>query len=60
MTRKRQHGKCRRTQKYVDAIGRLAANPSGRTLVIPIETGALAGGVTQAIEAMRLGRDPPG
>ena len=45
-------------QKYVEAIGKLAANPSGRTLVIPIETGALAGGITQAIEAMRLGRDP--
>jgi len=42
-------------QKYVDAVGRLAANPSGRTLVIPLETGALAGSITQAIEAMRLG-----
>ena len=41
-------------QKYTDAIGRLAANPSGRTLVIPLETGALAGGITQALEAMRL------
>ena len=41
-------------QKYVDAIGRLAANPAGRTLVIPLETSALAGGITQAIEAMRL------
>ena len=44
-------------QKYVDAIRALAANPSGRTLVIPVETGALAGGITQAIEAMRLGGD---
>ena len=44
-------------QKYVDAIHALAANPSGRTLVIPIETGALAGGITQAIEAMRMGPD---
>lgn len=41
-------------QKYVDAIGLLAANPNGRTLVIPLETGALAGGITQMIEAMRL------
>jgi len=41
-------------QKYVDAVGRLAANPSGRTLVIPLETGALAGGITQAIEAMGM------
>ena len=45
-------------QKYVEAIGLLAANPNGRTLVIPIETGALAGGITQAIEAMRLERRP--
>ena len=44
-------------QKYVDAIRALAANPSGRTLVIPVETGALAGGITQAIEAMRLHGD---
>ena len=44
-------------QKYVDAIRALAANPNGRTLVIPVETGALAGGITQAIEAMRLGKD---
>lgn len=45
-------------QKYVDAIHALAANPNGRTLVIPVETGALAGGITQAIEAMRLGKTP--
>ena len=45
-------------QKYVDAIRALAANPSGRTLVIPVETGALAGGITQAIEAMRMGSEP--
>ena len=42
-------------QEYVKAIRALAANPNGRTLVIPVETGALAGGITQAIEAMRLG-----
>ena len=44
-------------QKYVEAIHALGANPNGRTLVIPIETGALAGGITQAIEALRLGGD---
>ena len=49
-------------QKYVDAVGRLAANPSGRTLVIPLETGALAGGIAQAVTAMQLGdaRPPAG
>ncbi len=45
-------------QKYVDAIRALAANPSGRTLVIPIESAGLAGGITQALEAMRLGKAP--
>ena len=42
--------------KYVEAIGALAANPTGRTLVIPIESSALAGGITQALAAMELGR----
>lgn len=46
-------------QKYVEAIHALAANPGGRTLVIPIESSALAGGITQAIEAMRLGGARP-
>jgi regulator of protease activity HflC (stomatin/prohibitin superfamily) len=41
--------------KYVEAIGALAANPGGRTLVIPIESAGLAGGITQALAAMQLG-----
>ncbi len=44
--------------KYVDAIGLLAANPAGRTLVIPIESSGLAGGITQALAAMQLGGSP--
>ena len=44
-------------QKYVDAVGRLAANPTGRTLVIPLETGALAGGITQAVASMQMVRE---
>ena len=43
-------------QKYVEAIHALAANPNGRTLVIPVETSGLAGGITQALEAMRLSK----
>ena len=43
-------------QKYVEAIHALAANPNGRTLVIPVETGGLAGGIAQVLEAMRLGK----
>lgn len=41
-------------QRYVDAVGKLAANPSGRTLVIPLETGGLAGGIAQAMAAMQF------
>ena len=41
-------------QKYVDAVRALAANPNGRTLVVPIESVGLAGGIAQALEAMRL------
>ncbi len=44
--------------KYVEAIGLLAANPAGRTLVIPIESSGLAGGITQALAAMQLGSSP--
>lgn len=44
--------------KYVDAVAALAANPSGRTLVMPIETAGLASGITQALAAMQLGVKP--
>jgi regulator of protease activity HflC (stomatin/prohibitin superfamily) len=40
--------------KYVEAVHALAANPSGRTLVVPLETGGLAGSITQALAAMQL------
>jgi regulator of protease activity HflC (stomatin/prohibitin superfamily) len=45
--------------KYVDAINALASNPSGRTLVMPIESAGLAGGITQALAAMQLGTAKP-
>jgi regulator of protease activity HflC (stomatin/prohibitin superfamily) len=41
-------------QRYVDAVGRLAANPNGRTLILPLETGGLAGGIAQAVAAMQF------
>ncbi len=44
--------------KYVEAIAALAANPSGRTLVLPIESSGLAGGITQALAAMQFGKAP--
>ena len=46
-------------QRYVDAIGRLAANPNGRTLVLPIESGGLAGGIAQAVAAMQFAQTEP-
>ena len=42
-------------QRYVEAVHALAANPSGRTLVLPLETAALAGTIVQALEVLRLG-----
>ncbi len=44
--------------RYIEAIVALAANPAGRTLVIPIESSGLAGGITQALAAMQLGATP--
>jgi regulator of protease activity HflC (stomatin/prohibitin superfamily) len=46
--------------KYVEAVTALAANPSGRTLVMPIESAGLAGGITQALAAMQLGAQSSG
>ena len=50
-------------QRYVDAVGRLAANPNGRTLILPLETGGLAGSIAQAVAAMQFAQSetrPPG
>jgi regulator of protease activity HflC (stomatin/prohibitin superfamily) len=44
-------------EKYVKAFEALAANPSSRLVVVPMESAALAGGVTQALELLRA---PPG
>lgn len=40
--------------KYVKAFEALAANPSSRLVVVPMESAALAGAVTQAMELLRL------
>jgi len=45
-------------QKYVAAFETLAGNPSSRLVVVPMESAALAGGVTQALELLRM--PPPG
>ncbi|WP_240654851.1 SPFH domain-containing protein [Rhodovarius crocodyli] len=41
-------------QKYVEAVQALAAAPGKTTLVVPLETAGFAGGIAQALEAMRL------
>jgi regulator of protease activity HflC (stomatin/prohibitin superfamily) len=48
--------------KYVKAFEALAANPSSKLVVVPMEASALAGGITQAMELLQGGRGalPPG
>lgn len=46
--------------KYVKAFEGLAANPSSKLVVVPIEASALAGGITSAMELLRnTGGAPP-
>lgn len=40
-------------EKYVKAFEALAANPSSKLVVVPMESAALAGGVVQALELLR-------
>ena len=42
-------------ERYVDAFKALAANPSSRLVVVPMESSALAGGVAAALELLRPG-----
>jgi regulator of protease activity HflC (stomatin/prohibitin superfamily) len=41
-------------ERYVKAFEALAGNPSSRLVVVPMESAALAGGVTQALELLRM------
>ena len=45
--------------KYVAAFGDLAANPSSKLVVVPMEASAMAGGITAAMELLRGGGGPP-
>jgi regulator of protease activity HflC (stomatin/prohibitin superfamily) len=40
-------------EKYVKAFEAMAGNPSSRLVVVPMESAALAGGITQAMELLR-------
>jgi regulator of protease activity HflC (stomatin/prohibitin superfamily) len=46
-------------EKYVKAFEAMAANPSSRLVIVPMESASLAGGITQAMELLR-GTAPPG
>jgi regulator of protease activity HflC (stomatin/prohibitin superfamily) len=39
--------------RYIQAFAHLASSPQSRLVVVPIEAGALAGGITQALELIR-------
>ncbi len=44
-------------QRYVEAFQAMAASPSSKLVVVPMEATALAGGITQAMQLLRAG-DP--
>jgi hypothetical protein len=46
--------------KYVKAFEGLAANPSSKLVVVPVEASALTGGITAAMELLRSGGGPSG
>jgi len=45
-------------QRYVDAFQAMAASPSSKLVVVPMEATALAGGITQAMQLLRAGEVP--
>jgi regulator of protease activity HflC (stomatin/prohibitin superfamily) len=46
--------------KYVKAFEAMAANPASKLVVVPMESSSLAGGITQAMELLRVGVSTPG
>jgi len=43
------------SERYIQAFGKLAGNPSSKLVVVPIESSAIAGGITGALEILRAG-----
>jgi regulator of protease activity HflC (stomatin/prohibitin superfamily) len=41
--------------KYVKAFEAMASNPASKLVVVPMESSSLAGGITQAMELLRVG-----
>jgi regulator of protease activity HflC (stomatin/prohibitin superfamily) len=46
-------------QKYIEAFGLMASSPNSRLVVVPMEASAIAGGITQAMELLRVVPDGP-
>ena len=46
-------------QKYIEAFGQMASSPNSRLVVVPMEASAIAGGITQAMELLRVGPGGP-
>lgn len=46
------------SDKYVKAFEQLAQNPAQKLVIVPMESSALAGGVVQALELLRIGEGP--
>ena len=41
-------------QRYIEAFGQMAASPNSRLVVVPMEASAIAGGITEAMELLRV------
>lgn len=46
-------------QKYIEAFGQMASSPNSRLVVVPMEASAIAGGITQAMELLRVSPNGP-
>jgi regulator of protease activity HflC (stomatin/prohibitin superfamily) len=46
------------SDRYVDAFKALANSPNSKMIVVPVEAGALAGGIAQALSLLKPGETP--
>ena len=47
-------------EKYIKALEALAANPASKTLIIPMETASMAGGIAQVMATLAANSAEPG
>jgi regulator of protease activity HflC (stomatin/prohibitin superfamily) len=45
-------------EKYIGALEALAANPASKTLIVPLESASMAGGIAQAMAALNPSAAP--